>query len=120
MQRQNTYYINLQRATDMRDRDSQTGEYDETYPLQKFIDALEELDGEVGTKAVEHAVGCEYRTALAKLKELEDRDVLTTSRVGNAYLWSLAQSTENEPPQVEEESSNEESPTEEDDGPIDG
>ena len=104
----------------MRGRDTQTGEYNETYPLQKFIDALEELDEEVGTKAVEHAVGCEYRTALAKLKELEDRYVVTTSRVGNAYLWSLAESTENKPPQLEEESSNEESTTDEDDGPMDG
>jgi hypothetical protein len=102
----------------MRDRDSQTGEYDETYPLQKFIDALEELEEEVGTKAVEHAVGCEYRTALAKLKELEERDLVTTDRVGNAYLWSLDEPPEHDAPTPEQEPSTDESSQDEAVNPL--
>lgn len=74
-------------------RDNQTGEYDETYPLADFRQALERL-GEVGTKGVEQAVGCQYRTTIAKLHELEDQGVVASRRVGNAYLWRLADTTD--------------------------
>lgn len=102
----------------MRDRDKQTGEYNETYPLEMFIQALKDLDGEVGTKDVEHAVGCEYRTALAKLQELEDKDLVTSRRVGNAYLWSLAERTESDSPQVEQETSDDEATPDEKEDPM--
>jgi hypothetical protein len=46
--------------------------------------------GEVSTKRVEQAVGCQYRTAIAKLHELENKGLATSRRVGNAYLWTLA------------------------------
>lgn len=36
------------------------------------------------------AVGCQYRTAIAKLHELENKGLATSRRVGNAYLWTLA------------------------------
>lgn len=74
----------------MAHRDSESGEYSETYPLEEFVQAIDRLGGDVGTKDVEHAVGCQYRTAIAKLHELEDRSIVTSRRVGNAYLWSLA------------------------------
>jgi CRP-like cAMP-binding protein len=34
-------------------------------------------------------VGCKYRTANAKLHELEERGEITSQKVGNAYLWML-------------------------------
>jgi hypothetical protein len=74
----------------MAHRDSQTGQYNETYPLKVFVEAVNQLGGDVGTKAVEEAVGCEYRTAIAKLHELEDAGIVSFRRVGNSYLWSLA------------------------------
>jgi hypothetical protein len=77
----------------MPERDGQTGEYAETYPLADFRQALEGL-GEAGTKRVEQAVDCQYRTAIAKLHELEDQGVVASRRVGNAYLWRLADSTD--------------------------
>lgn len=73
----------------MGDRDRQPGEYAETYPLDEFTQALERL-GEVGTKRVEQAVGCQYRTAIAKRHDLENQGLATSRTVGNAYLWSLA------------------------------
>jgi hypothetical protein len=108
------------KADEMRDRDSETGEYNESYPLKLFIKALDKLDGDVGTKDVEELVGCEYRTTLAKLQELEDNDLVTSRRVGNAYLWSLAERTESESPQVGQETSDNEGTSDENEDPMAG
>lgn len=80
-------------------RNETSGQYTETYPTDVFVRALSHLDGEVGTKAVKEMVGCEYRTAIAKLHELEERGEITSRRVGNAYLWSVEEGREtNEAP----------------------
>jgi len=100
--------------------DSQTGEYNETYPLEAFIQALDRLGGDVGTKDVEEAVGCEYRTAIARLHELEDRGIITSRRVGNAYLWSLAEIHNMESRSGDRQASTENSPSEEDGDPLRG
>ena len=104
-------------------RDSETGVYDERYPLDAFVQALDRLGGDVGTKDVEEAVGCEYRTAIAKLHELENRGLVTSRRVGNAYLWNLpetnniASSSQNNAASQEREAVPE---GEKDDDPIEG
>lgn len=72
----------------MADRDD-SGRYSETYPLEEFIDALDDLGGSAGTQEVADAVGCKYRTANAKLHELEEGGRVTARKVGNAYLWML-------------------------------
>lgn len=74
----------------MADRDDDSGRYSETYPLTDFIDALDDLGGSAGTQEVADAVGCKYRTANAKLHELEAEGRVSTRRVGNAYLWMVA------------------------------
>ena len=100
----------------MAHRDDQTGEYHETYPLEAFIQAFDQLDEEVGTKAVEQAVGCQYRTAIKKLHELEDRGIVTSRRIGNAYLWSLAETGDVEGRSVDRELSTDEPSPEADEG----
>lgn len=73
----------------MANRDDESGRYSETYPLSDFIEALEDLGGSAGTQDVADEVGCKYRTANAKLHELEERGEVTARKVGNAYLWML-------------------------------
>ena len=73
----------------MADRDDNSGKYTETYPLEEFTDALNALGGSAGTQEVADEVGCKYRTANAKLHELEDRGEIASQKVGNAYLWML-------------------------------
>lgn len=73
----------------MAERDDDSGRYSETYPFSEFIDALEELGGSAGTQEVADEVGCKYRTANAKLHELEEEDRISARKVGNAYLWML-------------------------------
>ena len=72
-----------------RDRDEESGEYTETYPLEEVLAALETLSGSAGTQDVADEVGCAYRTAYAKLTELEERGDVTSRKVGNARLWEV-------------------------------
>lgn len=72
-----------------KERDEESGKYTETYPLEDFTEALELLSGAAGTQEVANEVGCAYRTAFAKLSELEDKDKVTSRKVGNAQLWQL-------------------------------
>jgi CRP-like cAMP-binding protein len=73
----------------MADRDGDSGKYTETYTLDEFVDALEALGGSAGTQDVADEVGCKYRTANAKLHELEERGEISSRKVGNAYLWMV-------------------------------
>jgi hypothetical protein len=72
-----------------KDRDEQTGKYTERYTPGDFLSALESLGGSAGTQEVADEVGCAYRTAHAKLTELESDGELTSRKVGNAKLWEL-------------------------------
>lgn len=75
-----------------KERDEETGKYTENYPLADFIAALESYDGGAGTQEIADKVGCAYRTAHAKLTELEKDKLVTSREVGNAKLWRLTES----------------------------
>jgi hypothetical protein len=79
----------------MPDRNAESGQYTKSYPVDQFVRALDEFDEPAGTKAVQEAVGCEYRTAIAKLHELNEQGAVDARRIGNAYLWSVADVTPN-------------------------
>jgi hypothetical protein len=70
-------------------RDEESGKYTENYPPNKFVSALKVLGGEASTQEVADEVGCAYRTAHAKLSELEDEEKILSQTVGNAKLWKL-------------------------------
>lgn len=70
-----------------KDRDEETGKYTESYPYEDFLSALELLDGTAGTQEIADEVGCSYRTAHAKLTELEEDGKIASRKVGNAKLW---------------------------------
>jgi hypothetical protein len=72
-----------------KDRDKKTGKYTERYTRESFLSALELLGGSAGTQEVADEVDCAYRTAHAKLSELEEEGRLTSRKVGNAKLWEL-------------------------------
>jgi hypothetical protein len=70
-----------------RDRDEKTGKYTENYPVEDFLSAIDSLNGAAGTQEVADEVGCAYRTAYAKLTELEKEEKINSRKVGNAKLW---------------------------------
>ncbi len=69
-------------------RDEDSGQYQETYPDEDFVDALDE-HGPTGTQAVADAVGCSYDHAYKTLRRLEAEGVVSSDRVGNARLWKV-------------------------------
>jgi GTP-sensing pleiotropic transcriptional regulator CodY len=73
----------------VKDRDEDTGKYTEAYPSEKFLSALESLNGSAGTQEVADEVGCAYRTAHAKLSKLENNGEINSRKVGNAKLWQF-------------------------------
>lgn len=92
----NTIFINLMQINAevdnmKRERDERTGEFVETYPPSKFIDAIESLSGSATTQEIADEVGCAYRTAHAKLSNMREEDLVISRRVGRSILWSLEQ-----------------------------
>lgn len=69
------------------ERDEESGQFTPTFADAEFVDALRERDG--GTTAeVAEAVGCKYRTAYARLNDLEDEGRVQSREVGNSLLWT--------------------------------
>jgi hypothetical protein len=77
-----------------RERDSESGQYTESYPLDIFLSALRAEGGMAGTNDVADQVGCSYELAYQRLRELTENDQLTRQKVGNANLWMLVQEDE--------------------------
>jgi CRP-like cAMP-binding protein len=73
-----------------RERDEESGKFTEEYPLQEFIEALDEL-GPSGTTDISDYIGCDRRTAYLKLKSLEEEGEVSSTKVGNSLFWKLRQ-----------------------------
>lgn len=56
---------------------------------EDYLNALREL-GSGTTPEVAEAVGAPDRTALYRLRRLEEDDKVQSRKVGNANLWSIA------------------------------
>lgn len=72
------------------DRDDDSGQYQEKYSTDYFLEAIESADGVVGTQDVADHVGCSYETAYKKLRSLEDSGSISSSKVGNARVWTVS------------------------------
>lgn len=71
------------------DRDAETGQFTQEFPIETFVEAVNDLD-QPTTSRVAEAVGCSYDLAYRRLKELEESGKITAVEVGNAFLWSTA------------------------------
>lgn len=76
-----------------KERDEKTGKYTESYPLDQFVSVLNSLSGAT-TQEVADEIGCAYRTAHAKLSDLEDSGEVKSRKVGNAKLWTVNKETD--------------------------
>ena len=72
-----------------RKRDEETGEFRRAYPLEAFLEALEEEGGMASTKEITDIVGCTNALTYQRLRDLEDDDEVTSRKVANARLWML-------------------------------
>lgn len=71
------------------DRNDESGRYQPTYPLERFVDAIDAEGGMAGTQDVTDRVGCSYELAYKRLNQLEDEGRVTSRKIGNARLWQL-------------------------------
>lgn len=78
----------------MAERDDESGRYRETFLDADFLAAIEDAGGAAGTQEVADVVGCEYRTANARLHELKENGDVEARKVANAYLWMLPTETD--------------------------
>lgn len=71
------------------ERDDGTGRFKPEFEDSDFIEVLEGESGAAGlsTSEVAELVGCEYRTAYARLGDLRDDGVLSSREVGGSLLW---------------------------------
>lgn len=67
------------------------GKFEPTYTAQQFVDAIRALGGDATTSEVAAELGCAYRTAHARLSELDDSGTVTVREVGNSLLWSVTE-----------------------------
>lgn len=64
--------------------------FQETYPIDRFPDAIEAEGGMAGTQDVADQIGCSYELAYKRLCRLEDNGTIASQKIGNARLWILA------------------------------
>jgi predicted ArsR family transcriptional regulator len=69
------------------ERDEDSGQFTPSFADEEFLEAVSDADGAT-TSDVAEAVGCKYRTAKARLDELEDEGRVTSRAVGSALLWT--------------------------------
>lgn len=70
-------------------RDEETGQFTQEFPLSAFLDAVNHLDTATTTNVAD-AIGCSYNLAYRRLKQLEDAGDVTAERVGNTYVWTMS------------------------------
>lgn len=70
-------------------RDEDSGRYEEEFPREEFLRAVEELDSPT-TSNVASYVGCSYDLAYRRLKGLEEEGVVRSDTVGNSFLWRIS------------------------------
>jgi len=73
-----------------RERDGDTGQYREEYT----DDEIEQLlrGTRLSTTEVAEELGCHRTTAHSRLTELEDKGLVTSTRVGSAKVWTTTDS----------------------------
>lgn len=72
------------------ERDESSGQFTPEFTDSDFLEALSERDGATTTEVAD-AVGCKYRTAHARLTKLEERGEVNSRKVGNSFLWTVAE-----------------------------
>lgn len=72
------------------ERDEDTGQYKEEFPVQAFLEAVRELETPTTTNVAER-VGCSYDLAYRRLNQLADQGELQKQNVGNSLLWLPAE-----------------------------
>lgn len=80
------------------ERDADSGKFTPEFPDSAFLDVLLERDQGATTREVADAVGCKYRTAHARLGDLEDEGRVSSRKIGASLLWTAVESVPRDAP----------------------
>jgi len=69
------------------ERDEQTGKFNEKYPDEAFLQAVESLSPATTSKVAEN-IGCSYDLAYRRLNTLADRGSVARQEVGGSFVWT--------------------------------
>jgi len=72
-------------STVPRRRNSDTGKYDEVYSDEDIIELLTRT--RMATSEVADELDCHRTTAHSKLRDLEDKGEIISTKVGNTLIW---------------------------------
>ena len=70
------------------DRDGDSGRFSSEYSEEEFIEALKENEP-AGTSEIADTIGCHHKSAYKRLKQLEERGVVSSKQVGRSLIWTL-------------------------------
>jgi predicted HTH transcriptional regulator len=70
------------------ERDPSTGQIQQEYEDEEFVDAVRENEPAT-TKEVMETVGVSRTAALYRLNKLEDEDVLMSKEAGTSLVWTV-------------------------------
>lgn len=68
------------------ERDDTTGRFRPTFSDEEFLEAVSERDLPT-TREIAEALGCNYRTAYDRLKDLEGEERVRSRNIGGSLAW---------------------------------
>jgi DNA-binding NtrC family response regulator len=70
-----------------RRRNEETGQYEEVYSDEAILKRLR--DTRLSTSEIANELGCHRTTAYDRLAEMEERNKVSSSAVGNTLIWEI-------------------------------
>jgi hypothetical protein len=74
-----------------RNRDEDSGRFQEEYPPEEVIAAIQNQDGYAGTASVADEIGTTTESAYVKLRAMEDEGYVESQLVGQSRIWEVAE-----------------------------
>ena len=72
----------------MPDRDEESGRYTGEYSGDDFLQAISKEGGMAGTGEIADRVVCAHDNAYKRLQKMEERELVSSKKVGNTLIWS--------------------------------
>lgn len=87
---------NMSIVVPSRKRDEDSGRFQEEYPPEDVIEAIQKYDGYAGTADVADEIGTTTESAYVKLRAMEDQGDLESQLIGQSRIWEVAEEDDQE------------------------
>ncbi|WP_435078554.1 transcriptional regulator [Halococcus sp. AFM35] len=74
-----------------RNRDEDSGRFQEEYPPEEVIAAIQNQDGYAGTASIADEIGATTESAYVKLRAMEDEGYVESQLVGQSRIWEVTE-----------------------------